>query len=137
MNTEFNCVKRSYSPPCYISLLQNKVISSSTHQKTTITTITEQQKQKLGYKTKKPSFLVVKLRIEKCLCFLCFYFISTNTSSFVTAHRHTPSTVIPQPAMHPGPAVMSQYPPQAKPVFSVFGDGVSEPRIPPRKNEER
>lgn len=70
-----------------------------------------------------------------------FLFTSIKTTSEVTAHLHAPSVTNSQPAVHPGPAMMPQYPPQAKPVFSVFGDGISEPkadsRLPPRKNEDR
>ena len=67
-----------------------------------------------------------------------FLFISVNATSEVTAPLHAPSVTNSQPAVHPGPAMMSQYPPQAKPVFSVFGDGISDSsRLPPRKNEDR
>lgn len=37
-------------------------------------------------------------------------------------------------AVHGG---MSQYLPQAKPMFSVFGEGGPEVKMPPRKNEDR
>ena len=66
-------------------------------------------------------------------CCCCF---SINTSSSVTGRYHVPSSIPQsQPAMQHGPTVMSQYPTHEKHVFSVFGG--SEPRIPPRKNEDR
>ena len=71
-----------------------------------------------------------------CDCYLLLLFFSINTSSSVTDRYHVPSS-IPQslPAVQRGPTVMSQYPTHEKHVFSVFGG--SEPRIPPRKNEDR
>ena len=83
-----------------------------------------------------------------CVCFfviiITFYFLpllfvvffSINTSSSVTDRYHVPSSIPQsQPAVQHGPTVMSQYPTHEKHVFSLFGG--FEPRIPPRKNEDR
>ena len=65
-----------------------------------------------------------------------FVFFSINTSSSVTGRYHVSSSIPQsQPALQHGPTVMSQYPTHEKHVFSVFGG--SEPKIPPRKNEDR
>ena len=67
---------------------------------------------------------------------ICCFFFSINTSSSVTDRYLVPSSIPQsQPAVQHGPTVMSQYPTHEKHVFSVFGG--FEPRIPPRKNEDR
>lgn len=66
---------------------------------------------------------------------MLIFLLSTNASQAVTAH--VPLVTDPEPEMHAGPALMSQHPPQTKPVL----DGGSEPkvewRLPTRKNEDR
>ena len=76
------------------------------------------------------NYYILFFAIVICCCF------SINTSSSVTGRYHVPSSIPQsQPAVQHGPTVMSQYPTHEKHVFSVFGG--SEPRIPPRKNEDR
>ena len=71
-----------------------------------------------------------------CFVFVFVFFFSINTSSSVTGRYHVPSSIPQsQPVVQHGPTVMSQYPTHEKHMFSVFGG--SEPKIPPRKNEDR
>lgn len=64
-----------------------------------------------------------------------------RVNSTVASQGHPPSNSVSQPAVHHGPATISQYPLQTKSVFSVFGNGVHEAKtdgqLHVRKNEDR